>query len=157
MVPSSTRLCWPIWVGNQCACQANEITGAVGDCRLSLDRRRNAADCHHRSAGRRRPQLLVDVQKMPVPKVHVGHMGFQAQGEVALTICEIVEHAVAREDSRNPPRLVGVDAALYAFITGHLESNDEVSAAHSPDSLCNFAYKADTVVERAAILIVSLI
>ncbi len=156
-MPASTCFLWPICVGNQCACQANEITGAAGNCRLSLDRRRNTADCHHRRAGRRWPQLFVDVQKMSVPKIHVGHMGFQAQGEVALTKGEIVEHPIAREDGRNSRRLFRVDAALHAFITGHLESNDEVLAASLPDDLCNFPYKADTVVERAAILIVSSI
>jgi hypothetical protein len=96
----------------------------------------------------------VDVQKMPVPEIHVGHMGFQAQCKIALTIGEIVEHPVAREDSGNPRRLLGVDAAVYAFITGHLESNDEIRPARLPDGLCNLAYKADTVVERAAISIV---
>ena len=93
-----TRFRRPVCVGDQRARQANKIAGAVGNCRLSLNRHGNAADGHYWRAGGSGTQLFVDVQKMPVPKIHIRHMGFQAQGEVTLTVSEIVEHAIARED-----------------------------------------------------------
>ena len=45
-------------------------------------------------------------------------MCFQTQSEVTLTVSEIVEHPIAREDGRDPRRLIRIDATVDAFVDG---------------------------------------
>ena len=85
--------------------------------------------------------------------MHVRHVVFQAVGEVALAVGEIVERAVPRERGGDARRLVRIDAARHAFVARHLEADHEILAAGRADRIADFLDEAHAVLERAAVLI----
>ena len=81
----------PVGIRDQRPRHADKIAGAFGKGRFSLCRRCDAADRHDGAAGARKPHLFVNVEEMTAPEMHVRRMVFQAQGEVALAVGEIVK------------------------------------------------------------------
>ena len=123
------RLGRPIGIGDQRPRHANEIAGAVGDGCFRLGGCRDAAERHYRPAGRREPHFLMDVEEMPASEMHVRRMVFQTEGEIALTIREIVERAWPHQRRCDPRRLIGVDAAFTPSSPGILRPMTKSAAA----------------------------
>lgn len=91
---------------------------------------------------------------MPAPEMHVRDMVFEAGGEIALAIGEIIEHAIAgyaHQRRRDARRLIRVDAARDAFVARHLQADDEIAAAGLADRRGHFLHEADPVLERPAV------
>jgi hypothetical protein len=148
---AGARLRAPVRIGDERAREADEIARAAGERGLRLGGRGDAPDRHHRRAGRHRPQLFMDVEKMPAPEMHVRHVVLEAHGEIALAIGEIVEPADERGgDAR---RLRRVDAARDALVAGQLQADDEIAAAALADRRRHFLHEAQAVLERAAVAV----
>src|SRR5258708_17307963 len=85
------RLRRPVGVCDQRPCHADQIADAIRDGGFSLRGRRDAADRHHWHAGSRESHLLMDVEEMPAPEMHIRRMIFQAKAETALAVSKVVE------------------------------------------------------------------
>src|SRR2546425_11422972 len=81
--------------------------------------------------------------------MHIRYMVFEADGEIALAIGEIVGHI--RERRRDARRLLRVDATRDALVARHLQADDEVAAAALADRRGHFLHEAHAILERAAV------
>ena len=151
------RLVRPVGVRDQRPRHPDEIPRTVNDRGLGFSRHRDAADRHHGLAAGCGPDLLVNVEERCTPEVHVRHVVFQAVGEVALAVGEIIERAVTDEAAGDARCLVRIDTTFDALVAGHLEADHEVLAAGRPDPVTNLFDKAHAIFQRTAVPVGALV
>src|SRR5262249_18114147 len=117
----------------------------------------DATDRHHRPSSGGGADPLVNIEERGSPEMHIRHMVFQAVGEIALAVGEIVKGTMTNQCRRYLGPLVRVDAALDALVPRQLKADPEVLAAARPDRITNLFDEAQAVLKRAAILVGTLI